>query len=170
MDIEKEIERLKELNLGAYILIVLLFILFIFVNFQNLENSGLEKGVIAWNQPISDRNLQDEVNKAVEAGMFNVFMNTDLVFENSESKGNLMIQNSETNNAPVFVEIYTKESNEIIYKSYEIPVGYKIEEGRLLKPLEKGVYDCIAYFNVVNEETKVTTSKIGLNVKLTINN
>lgn len=180
---EKEEKKLEELEkqskhhryalIGSYILIVILFVLLFLFKCNcpmNMDNSGLEKGSIDFVQPKSDRNLQEEVNKAVEAGMFNVFMNTDIVFENGNEKGNLLIQNVETNPNPVFVEIYLKDTYDLIYKSDEIPVGYKIEEGSLSKSLDKGTYKCVAYFNVINEESKEVVNRIGLNVKLTIQN
>lgn len=170
-ELEKKSKLLKVAMVGAYILIAVLFVLFLLFRCQCLMNgSDLEKGSIDFVQPKSDRNLQEEVNKAVEAGMFNVFMNTDIVFENGDEKGNLLIQNVETNPNPVFVEIYLKDSNELIYKSDEIPVGYKIEEGKLNVSLDKGTYDCVAYFNVIDEASKEVVNRIGLNVKLTIKN
>lgn len=174
-ELEKKSKHLKVAMVGAYILIAVLFVLFLLFRCQCPMNgsdsdSDLEKGSIDFVQPKSDRNLQEEVNKAVEAGMFNVFMNTDITFEDGNSKGNLLIQNVETNPNPVFVEIYTKDNNELIYQSDEIPVGYKIEEGSLSKSLDKGTYDCIAYFNVIDETSKEIKNKIGLNVKLTVQN
>lgn len=172
-ELEKKSKHLKVAMVGTYILIAVLFVLFLLFRCQCLMNgsdSDLEKGSIDFVQPKSDRNLQEEVNKAVEQGMFNVFMNTDIILEDSNSKGNLLIQNSETNPSPVFIEIYTKDTNELVYKSDEIPVGYKIEEGKLNVSLDKGTYDCIAYFNVIDETSKEIKNKIGLNVKLTVQN
>lgn len=172
-ELEKQSKHHKNALIGSYALIAILFILLFLFKCNcpmNVDNGDLEKGSIDFVQPKADRDLQEEVNKAVELGMFNVFMNTDITFEDSNSKGNLLIQNSETNRSPVFVEIYLKDTNELVYKSDEIPVGYKIEEGQLNVSLDKGTYKCIAYFNVIDEASKEVVNRIGLNVKLTVKN
>lgn len=163
------IEKLYRLVLISYALIAILFVITLPMVFDD-NDMGLKKGSIEMVDPAADRDLQAEVNQIVDENMFNVFMNTDIVFENGKAKGNLLIQNTESNKAPVLVEIYTADSNELIYKSYEIPAGYKIESAKLNKPLEKGTHKCIAYFNVLNEETKEVRNKIGLNVNITVNN
>ena len=68
--------------------------------------SDISQGEIEWNQPRASRDLQAEIDKAVEQGMFNVFMNTNVVFKDGNSKGNMMIQNIDTNIYPMYVEIY----------------------------------------------------------------
>lgn len=164
----KLLKRLKVHTIIQYILIIILFILLFLM--RCTCGSDMKKGTINMEQPKSRADLQKDVDESVLNGMFNVFMNTTPVFEDGKSKGNLLIQNVETNKAPVIVEIYNKVDNKLIYKSDELPAGYKIEQGRLLMDLDKGIYDCVARFRVLDAETKETKNIIGLNVTITVKN
>lgn len=98
--------------------------------------------------------IQEELNKQVQASMLNMSMNPNPVFQNGQSKGNLLIYNDkEINKNPLVVEIYKYDTNELIYKSGAIPVGSRVDEGKLLVDLEKGDYPCYAVFNGINSET-----------------
>lgn len=170
--IEKEVKNHKIAIIISYIFLSILFLLFFLFKCQcgNSNYNEISKGSIEIVEPHSNRDLQEEVNKALNDGMFNIFMNTVPTFENGKSKGNLLIQNIESNNVPVIVEIYEKDGNELIYKSEKLLPGYKIEEAQLSKELEKGTYDCIAYFNILDETNDEITNKIGLNLKISIEN
>ena len=133
-----------------------------------MSPSDISQGGIEWNQPKASRDLQAEIDKAVEQGMFNVFMNTNIVFKDGQSKGNLLIQNAETNTYPMYVEIYNNDN--LLYKSDIIEPGYKIEEAKLDTVLSKGTYDCTAYFYVTDNNKEEVQNKIGLNIKITVNN
>lgn len=169
--IEKDRKLLKKLRIHTiiqYILILLLLILIFLL--RCTCGSDMQKGSIDMEQPKSRADLQKDVDQSVLNGMFNVFMNTNPVFEDGKAKGNLMIQNVETNKAPVIVEIYNKIDNKLIYKSDELPAGYKIEQGRLLMDLDKGIYDCVARFRILDEKTKETKNIVGLNVTINVKN
>jgi len=172
-DIRKELQsqeqnnKKKKRNKIIIVIIVLISLLLFLVRCNPLR-SDISKGEIDWDQPRASRDLQAEIDKAVEQGMFNVFMNTNVVFKDGQSKGNMMIQNIETNRYPMYVEIY--HDNTLLYKSYIIEPGYKIEEAKLDTPLSKGTYDCTAYFYVTDNNKEEVQNKIGLNIKITVNN
>ena len=172
-DIRKELQsqeqnnKKKKRNKITIVIIVLISLLLFLVRCNPLR-SDISKGEIDWDQPRASRDLQAEIDKAVEQGMFNVFMNTNVVFKDGQSKGNMMIQNIETNRYPMYVEIY--HDNTLLYKSDIIDPGYKIEEAKLDTPLSKGTYDCTAYFYVTDNNKEEVQNKIGLNIKITVNN
>lgn len=112
----------------------------------------------------------EELNKKVEDSMINISMNMKPTFKTGKSKGNLLIVNSNVNKYTQVIEIYRIDNNELIYKSGGIPVGSKIEEAKLDVELSKGTYDCIAYFNAVNEETKQMVGKAGAQIQIEILN
>ena len=172
-DIRKELQsqeqnnKKKKRNKIIIVIIVLISLLLFLVRCNPLR-SDISKGEIDWDQPRASRDLQAEIDKAVEQGMFNVFMNTNVVFKDGQSKGNMMIQNIETNHYPMYVEIY--HDNTLLYKSDITEPGYKIEEAKLDTPLSKGTYDCTAYFYVTDNNKEEVQNKIGLNIKITVNN
>ncbi len=158
----------KKKNKIIVVVIVFLLLLSLLVYYFFSYRSDVLQGEIDWDQPRASRDLQAEIDKAVEQGMFNVFMNTNVVFKDGQSKGNMMIQNIETNRYPMYVEIY--HDNTLLYKSDIIEPGYKIEEAKLDTPLSKGTYDCTAYFYVTDNNKEEVQNKIGLNIKITVNN
>lgn len=111
--------------------------------------------------------IQAELNNKVEEGMMNVSMNTNIVLENSKSKANLLIKNSDKNRYMQFVEIYN-DKKELIYKSGGIPVGGKLEEAKLSKELPKGEHKCVAYFNAYDDKTSKVVGKVGVNITINV--
>jgi len=164
----KKKKRNKIITFIIMLLLLLLLLTRCCSSCSNLSPSDISQGAIEWNQPRASRDLQAEIDKAVEQGMFNVFMNTNVVFKDGQSKGNLLIQNVETNIYPMYVEIYHDDT--LPYKSDIIDPGYKIEEAKLDTALSKGTYDCTAYFYVTDSNKQEVQNKIGLNIKITVNN
>lgn len=116
----------------------------------------------------SQEEIQAELNKQVAEGMINISMNLTPVFDDGESEGNLLIINEDINRYPQVVEIYLKDTDELIYKSGAIPVGSKIESDTLDVDLDAGEYDCTAYFNAVNPDTGELVGRAGAEVKITV--
>ncbi len=115
----------------------------------------------------SKDDIVDALNQKVQDGMINISMNTNPIFADGEAKGTLMITNSEINRYPQMIEIYTKDTNELIY-SGGIEVGSKIETSTLSVDLPQGTYDCIAYFHAVDPDTGDRVGTAGADIKITI--
>ena len=130
------------------------------------NTSDLEFGSIDWEEP---EDLQQKVNDAVAAGMVNVFMNTNVYLDDGGSEANLLIQNSEHNPGPIQVDIRTVDTDELLYSSEVIPVGYKIENAPLLIDLDAGTYDCMATFTVLDpDDEDREINKVNLAVQVTV--
>ena len=95
-------------------------------------------------------------------------MNLAPEFETGTSEGNLMIVNEDINNYPQVVQIYIKDSGELVYESKLIPVGTKIDTGKLLVDLDKGEYPCVAYFHNVDPETGYSLGKAGAELTIKV--
>ena len=114
---------------------------------------------------------QKESYAAVAAGMTNVFMNTNIYLDDGEDKANLLIQNVETNPAPIQVDLIRDDTGEALYQSEVIPVGYKIEEGKLLQDLDPGEYGCTAVFSILNpDDESEVVNQVKLNATVTVEN
>lgn len=116
----------------------------------------------------SKEDVVSDLNKQVEDGMITMSMNTEPVFSDGSSKGNLLIENDKSNKHPQVVQIYLQDSNKLIYESGMIPVGKSIQEDNLDVILEKGIYKCIAYFNAVDETTGKKLGTSGANITVHI--
>lgn len=129
-----------------------------------LDPDAVEGGI----QHRSREEVEEELNKKVEDGMINISMNMIPVFKDGTSEGNLLIVNEEINKYPQVVEIYRADTDELIYKSGGIPVGSKIEYAKLSSDLEKGTYDCIAYFNAIDPEANELIGRAGAKITIIV--
>lgn len=118
----------------------------------------------------SSEDIVNDLNKQVEDGMITISMNTEPVFDNGSSKGNLLIENDKSNKHPQVVQIYRKDTNEIIYTSSMIPIGKSVNEDTLDVKLSKGDYECTAYFNAVDEKTGEKLGTAGADITIHIQN
>lgn len=161
---KKKVKR-RIIKIGVLIFVIILLLLLLFKcsydYSQPIPNENrIEQGVI--NLPDKE-SAQQMVNEAVEEGMFQVFMNTNITI-NDKNEANLLIQNSESNHYSAYVEIYNGE--DLIYKSGIIAPGYKLEVDKIEKELAPGKYECQAKFNIVdNNNQEINT--IGLAVTIT---
>lgn len=130
-----------------------------------IDNGAEEGGLV----PPDTLAIQEALNKKIEESMINISMNLNPVFEDGQSEGNLMIINDKSNNFIQVIEIYTEDTNELIYRSGGIPVGSKIENATLDVDLEKGDYDAVAYFIAVRD-TGEYVGKAGAKIKILVLN
>lgn len=82
-------------------------------------------------------------------------MNGKIYFENSDGYGNVLIQNPDTNNYLLNINIIQPESKDSLYYTGSIPPGSSIENARLSangKRLENGKYECVAEISAIDPE------------------
>lgn len=126
-----------------------------------LWETSAEEGGLETRDP---EEIKEELNRKVEEGMINIQMNTTVSFTDGESEGNLGIVNSEINNWPQVVQIVRKDTEEEIFKSGAIPVGHKLETGKLSVDLPAGEYECVAYFSNVDVERGIYMGTAGAEI------
>ena len=161
------------------IIIVLFIVILIVLSFggcnNELEISNTKNDI--WDIVIDDNaneiisvdydKLRQELNKKVDESSINISMNSNPVFENGESAGNLMITNNEINQFYQVIEIYLDKTGERIYCSDAIPVGKQISYDYLDLILEAGEYECTAYFNAIKSDGTYV-GKAGAKIKITV--
>lgn len=165
----KSDKRRKNLVIGVMLVIIIILLLRACDSHDNpvVEDLRQRFGVETDANANDDfqKKSQDEIiadlNEKVQAGYINISMNLTPVFETGTSEGNLMIVNEDINNYPQVVQIYLRDSGELLYESKLIPVGTKIDTGKLLVDLDKGEYPCVAYFHNVDSETGYSLGKAG---------
>lgn len=165
----KSDKRRKNLVIGVMLVIIIILLLRACDSHDNpvVEDLRQRFGVETDANANDDfqKKSQDEIiadlNEKVQAGYINISMNLTPVFETGTSEGNLMIVNEDINNYPQVVQIYLRDSGELLYESKLIPVGTKIDTGKLLVDLDKGEYTCVAYFHNVDSETGYSLGKAG---------
>ena len=148
-------------RIGLLVLLVLLLLLTLFQCSKDTGDSRVTQGIIDIPEGYD---IQGEVDKAVEEGMFKIFINTNIKV-NQDGNANLLIQNDAENHYPVYVTIQHNE--DVLYKSDVIHPGYKLETDKLLIDLDPDTYDCTATFHVLDSDTLDEINSINCLIKIT---
>lgn len=114
--------------------------------------------------------MQEELDRRVAENMFNISINTEPIFENGKSEGNLRIENSQANHYLMVVKIVLKDGEEQVYESGAIKPGNCLETAKLDVPLEKGEYPAVAYFEAYNPDTQGLVGRAAAELTLKIQN
>lgn len=101
----------------------------------------------------SPEDIEALLNKVVEEGSFNISINSDPVFEDGQSEGNLRIENIPGNRYYMTVAITRDDTGELIYQSKGIKQKQFIENAKLDVDLPAGDYPSTATFTAVDPET-----------------
>lgn len=121
------------------------------------------------------RDNVDEVIAQMDAsdrtpiGSYEVVMNTAWTFPDSSSvSSNAYVENSVNNRNAVFFTITPEEdSANVIYTSPDIPIGGKLQNIKLEKPLEKGTHNMLLKYHLLDDNGKETQS-VTVKLKVTI--
>jgi len=119
-------------------------------------------------QYMTEEEIQEELNRIVEDGMFNISIASAVLFESPTSKGEARIENIAANKYHMQVDIILDETGECVYSSKLIRPGYSIEMIRLDTQLEPGVYPATAVFSAITQEELQLFGQAGANIELYI--
>ena len=108
---------------------------------------------------------EDDVEK-VTPGYYEVSMDTTWNFEDGSSVAEAYVANGYSNLNPVYFEVTLIDTDEVVMTSPIMPVGTRLKEIRLDKPLDKGIYNALCTYYLVDEEGNELTN---LSVTLTLN-
>ncbi|WP_066688325.1 hypothetical protein [Christensenella intestinihominis] len=101
----------------------------------------------------SPEDIEALLNQVVSEGMFNISINSNPVFEDGKSEGNLRIENVPNNPYYMTVVITQDDTGEKIYQSKGLKQEQYIENAKLSVELPKGEYPCTAVFTAVDPDT-----------------
>lgn len=120
---------------------------------------------------ISDDNVEAMVEDLVREpptplGYYEVSMNTNWYFPDGDSPSrNAFVENVRNNTHDVYFDVQMRDTEEVIYESPLIPLGERLTTVELNRHFDKGVYDCVIIYHLVDEEQRtVSTLSMGLTV------
>ncbi|MEG0375395.1 MAG: flagellar protein FliS [Raoultibacter sp.] len=112
--------------------------------------------------------IQAELDRQVEEGMFNISIASVIQFEDGTKPGKAYIENVPGNHYVMQVTITLDDSGETVYESKAIKPGNFIEDITLTKDLDAGSHAATATFTALDseslEEVGKAAAKINLNV------
>ena len=130
------------------------------------ESKELDRDFV--DQPNTDTVMEDIGDKVAE-GMFECSMTTSWVFEDGKSESpNAYVANVENNLHTIYFDVYNSATDELLYSSPMLPVGTEIKNIKLDKELQKGEYDAVVMYTLVNEENEEVSS-VGFNITISVN-
>lgn len=114
--------------------------------------------------------IQKELDRIVEEGMFNISIASSVEFADGTSEGELRIENVPNNPYLMKVEITRDDTGEAVYTSGMIEPNHHIQKARLDVDLDAGDYPCTAVFYAYGKDdeqlvgqaaAKMTVSVLG---------
>lgn len=117
---------------------------------------------------MSEEEIQEELNRVVEEGMFNISISSAIVFDPETGEGAANIENIAANHYHMQVDIYLDDTEELVYSSKLIQPGYSIENIRLNQKLEPGQYAATAIFSAITQEEMQLFGTAGAQIRLLV--
>ena len=103
-------------------------------------------------QTMTEEEIQAELNRVVEEGMFNISIAASIIFDPETGEGQARIENVAANRYHMQVDITLDDTGETVYSSALIRPGYSIEYITLNTDLAPGVYNATATFSAITQE------------------
>lgn len=101
----------------------------------------------------------------VEDGYFETSQTIDWHFDTNGVTEDAYIGNSVDNGRTVYFDLTMEDTGETIYSSPFIPVGMELNGFTLDKKLDKGTYDTIMIYHLVDEnEQEISTLSVALTI------
>jgi cytoskeletal protein RodZ len=172
-------EKKKGTGLLVFFLVLVIAALAIAVVFLfNKNKEAASSNSVTVSEPAEKRNVvinKDNVEEIIEqmaeedktpAGSYEVVMSTTWNFpDGSSPSGNAYVENVEANTNDVYFDITLADTGETIYKSPVLPLGSYLQDITLDTPLDKGEYDSIITYSLLDEEQNVlSTVSVGFTI------
>jgi len=155
--------------IGLVLLLLAFGIWFFFLRDTGYDRYEFDTEAMAGRlRTMTEEEIQEELNRVVEEGMFNISIASAIVFESPTAEGEARIENIEANPYHMQVEIILDETGESIYESKLIRPGYSIEKIRLTEELEPGEYAATAIFSAITQDEMKLFGQAGAQINIYI--
>jgi len=160
--------------IAALLLAVLALLLYILLRPSSADEQSAHSAMRNANATLgqyegkTDEEIQAELNRIVEEGMFNISINPNITMESGDSEAELRIENVPGNQYLMSVEITLDDTGEVIYKSGLIEPNYHIQFAPLDKKLAAGSYNATAAFTAYDPDTEAEIGVAGAKITITV--
>ena len=129
-----------------------------------------KRNVVINEENVNEIVAEMEEHEFVPPGSYEAKMNATWYFADGKAASeNAYVENVVRNTNDVYFDVILSETDEVIYESPLLPIGSYIENITLDKELEKGTYDCVVIYHLVDEEQN-TLSTVRVAVTIVIEN
>ncbi len=112
--------------------------------------------------------IQAELDRVVEEGMFNISIASYVEFADGTSEGDIRIENVPSNHYLMRVEITRDDTAEKIYETDMIEPDHHIQRDVLDVDLPAGRYDCTATFYAYDTETEELIGQAAADMQIQV--
>lgn len=117
----------------------------------------------------TEEEIQAELDRIVEEGMFNISISSVIEFADGTSEGIAYIENVPGNRHHMQVTITLDDTGEEVYESAGIAPGNYVETITLSRDLDPGTYDATATFTAIDQESLEEVGKAAAKVSIVVN-
>ncbi|WP_165253965.1 flagellar protein FliS [Adlercreutzia sp. ZJ304] len=114
--------------------------------------------------------IQAELDRTVEEGMFNISVASVVEFEDGTSEGEFRIENVPGNRYLMQVVITLDDTGEEVYRTGIIEPDHHIQKDTLDKDLDPGTYAATAKFLALDPETEEEIGQAAAKISLVVHN
>lgn len=130
---------------------------------------GFDESAKAGQAPYkTDEEIQAELNRVVEEGMFDISIASVIEFDTPSALGTAYIENVPGNRYDMRVSIALDSTGDEVYRSGGLAPGTYVESIALEEALEPGTYEATATFEALDRETHETVGTAGAKVTLVV--
>lgn len=116
----------------------------------------------------TDEEMQAELDRVVEEGMFNISIASVIQFDDPGASGTAYIENVPGNRYDMRVQITDDATGDVLYESGVLKPNQFIEDITLTHELEPGMHDATATFIALDQTTHEETGKAAAKVTLNV--
>lgn len=164
----------KKKNKKALIIIIILLVLILCIGLWwllfangNWFDSNAKSGQAPYK---TNEEIQAELNRQVEEGMFNISIASVVEFADGTSPGTAYIENIPGNRYDMMVEITLDDSGETVFQSGALAPDSYLDDITLTKDLDAGTYPATATFTAYDPDSHDAVGKAAAKVSLVIRN
>lgn len=161
--------RTKRITIIAGIVVVLVAVAFgvwmIAGNGDDFFDLNAQEGQAPYK---TQEEMQAELDRIVEEGMFNISIASVIQFEDGASSGKAYIENVPGNRYLMQVTIVLDDDGETVFETKAVKPGQYIEDITLTKDLDQGTYPATATFTALDQESHEEVGKAAAKVTLNV--
>ena len=153
--------------IAAVVILALVGVIIWLVMSKDSEEQQEKRNVVVTKENVEEVVDQMATEAYVEPGYYEASMTNEWHFKTGNAVSeDAFIENKETNTNDVYFDVFLVDDEENpILKSPVIPRGGELKNIALDTPLDKGTYDCVLVYHLVDENQKdVSTLRVAIKV------
>lgn len=140
-----------------------------FVLLGGSQNVPYDASAIEGQAPYkSQEEIQEELDRVVDAGMFNIAIVSSIEFDSASAPGKAYIENVPANRYCMQVEITEDATGDVLYESGILKPNSYIEDITLERELAPGTHEATATFTALDPDTLEAVGETAAQIALVV--